>query len=105
MPDSNNGQHLGFSTTLAPQSRAYQKLTSKQWAIHIGLFLLTVITTTLCGIVMSLPVVGTASSAGAGGFGSYWLIPWYYVQTVIEIFRFAFAHPHFLGQGLIFSGS
>ena len=106
MSDSNNGQHLGFSTTLAAPTRAHQTPTAKQWVLHIGLFLATVVTTTLCGIVMSLPDVGTASSAGTGGFaGQFWLIPWYYVQAVIEIFRFAFAHPVVLGQGLIFSGS
>jgi membrane-associated protease RseP (regulator of RpoE activity) len=105
MPDSNNGQHLGFSPTQAASTRAYQAPTAKQWALHIGLFLLTVVTTTLCGIVMSLPDVGTASSAGTGGLASWWLIPWYYVQAIIEIFRFAFAHPSVLAQGLIFSGS
>jgi membrane-associated protease RseP (regulator of RpoE activity) len=106
MADSNNGQHLGFSTTLAAPTRAYQKPTAKQWVLHTGLFLLTVVTTTLCGIIMSLPDVGTASSSGAGGFaGSLWLIPWYYVQAVIEIIRFAFVHPAVLAQGLIFSGS
>jgi membrane-associated protease RseP (regulator of RpoE activity) len=105
MSDYNNGQHLGYSTTLAAPPRAYQKPTPKQWALHLGFFLLTVVTTTLCGIVMSLPDVGAASSAGAGQLGSWWLIPWYYVQAVIEIFRFAFAHPTVLGQGLIFSGS
>ena len=105
MPDSDNGQHLGFLATLSAPTRAYQKPTARQWALHAGLFLLTVVTTTLCGIVMSLPDLGTASSAGAGGMGSWWLIPWYYVQAVVEIFRFAFAHPAILGQGLIFSGS
>src|ERR1041385_9234573 len=97
-----------YSTSFQPAviaQRAYRKPTARQWALHIGLFLLTVVTTTLCGIVMSLPDVGTASSAGAGGLSSWWLIPWYYVQAVIEIFRFAFAHPALLGQGLIFSGS
>lgn len=105
MADSNNGQHLGFSPTLAASTRAYQAPTAKQWALHLGFFLLTVVTTTLCGIVMSLPDVGAASSAGAGGLGSWWLIPWYYVQAVIEIFRFAFVHPAVLSKGLIFSGS
>src|ERR1043165_1713477 len=105
MADSNNGQHLGFSATLAAPSRAYHKPTARQWALHIALFVLTVVTTTLCGIVMSLPDVGTASSAGAGGLGSWWLITWYYVQAVFESLRFAFAHPALLVQGLIFSGS
>src|ERR1051326_6319217 len=97
-----------YSTSFQPAviaQRAYRKPTARQWALHIGLFLLTVVTTTLCGIVMSLPDVGTASSEGAGGLSSWWLIRWYYVQAVIEIFRFAFAHPALLGQGLIFSGS
>src|SRR5262245_40022130 len=106
MSDSNNGQHLGFSRTLAAPARAYQKPTARQWALHTGLFLLTVVTTSRCGIVMSLPDVGTASSAGTGGFAwSLWLIPWYYVQAVIEILRLSFAHPAILVQGLIFSGS
>ena len=105
MPDSNNGQHLGFTPELNAPVRAYQSPTAKQWMLHVGMFLLTVITTTLCGIFMSLPDVGTASSAGAGGLGSWWLIPWYYVQEVLEIIRFAFANPGFLAQGFIFSGS
>jgi len=105
MSDSNNGQHFDFSAAFATQTRAYQKPTAKQWALHAGLFLLTVVTTTLCGIVMSLPDVGTASSAGAGGLGSWWLIPWYYIQAVFEIFRIAITHPSLLAQGLIFSGS
>ncbi len=55
---------------------------------------------------MSLPDVGSPSSAGTGGLaGSLWLIPWYYVQSVIEIIKLAFAHPAILAQGLIFSGS
>ena len=100
----NRPYSISFQPAVIAQ-RAYRKPTARQWALHIGLFLLTVVTTTLCGIVMSLPDVGTASSAGAGGLSSWWLIPWYYVQAVIEIFRFAFAHPALLGQGLIFSGS
>ena len=106
MADSDNGQQFGFSTTLTAPTRRYQKPTARQWALHIGLFLLTVVTTTFCGIVMSLPDAGPASSAGTGGFaGSLWLIPWYYAQAVIEIARFALTHPPVLVQGLIFSGS
>src|SRR5262245_38507348 len=106
MPDSNNGQHFGFSATLATPVPAYTKPTARQWALHIGLFGLTVVSTTLCGIVMSLPDMGTASSSGTTGFaGRFWLIPWYYAQTVIEIVHFALVNPGILGQGLIFSGS
>src|SRR5690349_7369453 len=106
MPDSNSGRQDHLSPNVAEPRRAFNKPTPRQWALHIGFFLLTVVTTTLCGIIMSLPDAGTASSSGAGGFaGSLWLIPWYYVQAVIEIIRFAFVHPAVLAQGLIFSGS
>ena len=91
-----------------PPHSAFRKPSSRQWALHIALFFVTVATTTICGIVMALPESGgsSASSAGTSGFaGSLWLIPWYYVQAVIEIFRYAFANPDILGQGLVFSGS
>ena len=80
--------------------------TARQWALHASLFLLTVITTTICGIVMAAPDVGGNAGPETGGFaGSVWLIPWYYVMAVVELLRFAFVHPALLKQGLIFSGS
>jgi len=86
--------------------RAYRSPTVKQWALHIALFAVTVVTTTLCGIVMSLPDIGTASQSGTTAVGQrFWLIPVYYVEAVFEIGRFAMANPNVLGQGLIFSGS
>ncbi|HEY3102259.1 MAG TPA: site-2 protease family protein [Pyrinomonadaceae bacterium] len=106
MSEPINPSYSDNSQTAAGAHRAFRKPTAKQWALHIGLFAVTVVTTTLCGIVMSLPDVGTASQSGTTGFsGAFWLIPWYYVQAVIEIFRYAFANPGILGQGLVFSGS
>ena len=83
------------------------KLTARRVILHASLLLLTAITTTICGIVMSLPDSGGGGTGpGTGGFaGSLWLIPWYYVAAVGELLRFAFVHPAVLKQGLIFSGS
>ena len=84
------------------------KLTHRQWALHIGLLLVTFATTTICGIVMALPTASgdPTASADAGGFaGSLWLIPWYYVLAVVELIRYAFAHPAILKEGVVFSGS
>jgi membrane-associated protease RseP (regulator of RpoE activity) len=77
--------------------------TTRQWALHVALFLVTLGTTTICGIMMAGPEIdaGTASS----GPGSLFLLPLYYAQAVLALARFAFAHPYFLKQGLIFSGS
>lgn len=81
--------------------------TARQWLLHAGFFVATVITTTICGIVMAPPetLVQTAPPGTAGFAGSLWLIPWYYVQAVFEIVKYAFAHPYYLKEGLTFSAS
>jgi membrane-associated protease RseP (regulator of RpoE activity) len=81
---------------------------ARQWALHGLLFLVTAVTTTICGIVMAGPELDVAggSPAGTGGIaGSILLIPWYYASAVFEIVRGAFTHPKSLEQGLVFSGS
>jgi membrane-associated protease RseP (regulator of RpoE activity) len=81
--------------------------TARQWLLHIALFLLTVVTTTVFGIVMAGPQLHAAVPPPAlrGLAGTIFLIPWLYVTTVVEIIRYAFVHPQFLAQGLKFSGS
>ena len=62
--------------------------TARQWALHALLFLVTGITTTICGIVMAGPDadVASGSPAGTSGIaGSVLLIPWYYARAVVEI--------------------
>lgn len=82
------------------------KLTAGRIIVHAVLLLLTIVTTTICGIVMAMPDVGGSAGAGSGGAsGSLWLFPWHYVAAVGELVRFAFVHPALLKQGLIFSGS
>jgi len=82
--------------------------TARQWLLHAALFVATIVTTTICGIIMAGPELepssGTAAETGGLG-GSLWLIPWYYVSTVIELIAYAFTHPNVLWQGLAFSGS
>ena len=81
--------------------------TARQWALHGSLFVTTAFTTTICGIMMTPDVNVTAGSPPeVGGFsGSFLLIPYYYAAAVGALISHAFAHPYFLEQGLIFSGS
>lgn len=84
------------------------KPAARQWLLHIALFLITVITTTIFGIIIAGPrmnAVAPPPPALRGWAGSIFLIPWIYFTTVVEIIRYAFVHPEFLAQGLIFSGS
>ena len=56
---------------------------------------------------MSLPDIGPgpATTGGSGVIEIFLAIPRLYAGAVIELSTYAFAHPHYLGQGLIFSGS
>lgn len=89
------------------RNRQLARPTARQWLLHLALFLITGVTTTIFGILMAgpdLPVVN-APPALRGLVGSLFLIPWIYLTTVVGIVRYAIVHPEFLGQGLLFSGS
>src|SRR5437016_429317 len=84
------------------------KPTVRQWLLHLGLFLITGFTTTICGVLMAGPDLGAWNMTpprNAGFAGSLLMIPWLYVATVARLVRFTLMHPYFLGQGLLFSGS
>ena len=48
---------------------------------------------------------GPETSGGAGLIGILLMIPRYYLSAIWGLLSYSFAHPYFLGQGLIFSGS
>jgi membrane-associated protease RseP (regulator of RpoE activity) len=97
-----------IADTSAIRPRSAGRPTPRQWLLHAALFLVTALTTTICGIVMAGPDFGADSGSppATGGLAvSLLLIPWYYGRAVFEVVAYAFAHPHYLEQGLIFSGS
>ncbi len=88
--------------------RAAPKPTARQLVLHAALFLITALTTTICGIMMAGPDVdlSTAAPPGIRGVaGSILMLPWLYLATVFGILKYAILHPYFLAQGLLFSGS
>jgi len=94
-----------FTNTIS-DSRAFPKPTARQWLIHIALFLLTLCTTTICGIWM----VGDLDRAGLnqpvpamGGFPLS--VGAAYLWAIGRIVRFAFLNPEVLATGLKFSGA
>ena len=100
--------------TISPVAEAAPSLvrraarpTARQWTLHAAFFVLTAITTTICGIMMAGPEIsaGQQVPGGTGLIGLLLSIPRLYVVAVWELVSYAFAHPYYLGQGLIFSGS
>ncbi len=90
---------------LARQQRLALKPTTREWVRHSLLFLLTVVTTTIAGIVMTGPNVEPNLTQPSSIPGWILFVPLYYLQTVRLILGLALANPHLLGQGLMFSGA
>jgi len=87
--------------------RKLARPTARQWMLHAALFLITAGTTTICGIMMAGPDIdhGPETGGSAGFIGILLMIPRYYISAIWGLLSYSFAHPYFLGQGLIFSGS
>ena len=88
--------------------RPVARPTARQWLLHGVMFLLTAITTTICGIMMNTgdSTLASGSPAATGGLaGTLLSIPWLYAGAVVDLVKHAFAHPEILGKGLVFSGS
>jgi membrane-associated protease RseP (regulator of RpoE activity) len=103
-------QATGPFTTIEAQTplaaRTAPKPTVRQWLLHSALFVLTLCTTTICGIWMTGDLDGAGLNEPAGALGGSLLaVPIAYIATVFRLVRFAFLHPAVLGDGLLFSGS
>ena len=85
------------------QRRVLNNPTARQWLLHATLFLITVCTTTIFGMVAAgvTSAIGSPPQTGSGPLS----IPASYLSLVIAIVRYGVSHPHYLGQGLLFSGS
>jgi len=93
-------------TTVSHSARSVAKPTLRQWLLHIALFIITFITTTICGVLMAGPDVDAVQAEPAtigGASGSILMIPVFYIVAVMQLVRFALHHPSILQQGLLFS--
>jgi membrane-associated protease RseP (regulator of RpoE activity) len=80
-------------------------LSAREWRLHGGLFLLTVITTTLAGITLATPELDVNQPALKTPLDYLLYIPLSYLYSIVEQLRYAFVHPHLLAEGAIFSAS
>src|SRR5919109_973580 len=72
---------------------------------HSFLFLITVVTTTIAGIVLAGPDLDVAMPEPSTMVGYVLYVPEYYWRSVSELISFAILNPRTLSQGLIFSAA
>jgi len=73
--------------------------------VHGGLFLLTVLTTILAGIMLGAPELPVPEPRLANPLDYLVYIPLSYLYSIIELLRYAFSHPKLLVEGVTFSAS
>ena len=79
--------------------------TTRQWLLHIALFLLTAVTTTIAGIVMAGPDLDIAEPALSNPIDYLLYLPRLYFAAIWGLLVYAFQHPPIMADGLIFSAA
>jgi membrane-associated protease RseP (regulator of RpoE activity) len=79
--------------------------TAGEWTRHSLLFLITVATTTIGGIVLAAPDLDVPMRAPSNLLDYILYVPEYYVRSVEALISFAFLNPGILAQGMTFSGT
>src|SRR5438067_13716541 len=84
--------------------RSAARPTARQWALHVALFLVTAVTTTISGIVWTAdfgPYTSNERSAGTSASGgSLWMYPWLYLRGVAAFAWRGVTHPALRAAGL-----
>jgi membrane-associated protease RseP (regulator of RpoE activity) len=80
-------------------------ITAREWRLHGGLFLLTVITTTLAGMLFVIPELPPYEPPLSGLLDYLLYIPRGYFHTIGDVIRVGIAQPHVLAQGAEFSAA
>jgi len=80
-------------------------ITVREWRLHGGLFLLTIITTTLAGMMFVIPELPPYEPPLSGLLDYVLYIPRGYFHTIGDVIRVGLAQPHLFAQGAKFSAA
>ena len=80
-------------------------LSAREWRLHGGLFLLTVLTTIFAGVMLGAPELPTPEPRLVSPLDYLLYVPLSYLYSVNELLQYAFSHPHAIVEGATFSAS
>lgn len=96
-------QEIPSFVNIPAASRPAIRPTTREWLRHIGLFLLTVVTTTIAGIITAAPEIDIPEPPLASLIDYLLYVPRFYLDAVLGILFYSFQHPQLLADGLTFS--
>ena len=82
-----------------------QSVSTREWRLHGGLLILTIVTTTLAGIMLAGPELTPAEPPLSSPLDYLFYIPLAYFYSIVELLRYALAHPRLIADGVTFSVS
>src|ERR1043165_5232756 len=85
--------------------RALPMISAREWRLHGGLLLLTIVTTILAGIVMMAPNLDAPEPPLTTPLDYLLYLPLSYLYWSAELFRYVMHNPHLFVQGATFSAS
>ena len=86
--------------------RNLPKISAREWRLHTGLLMLTIVTTTLFGISLaSPPDLPTIEPSLVTPLDYLIYLPLSYFYSMTELFRYSLTHPRLIGEGVTFSAS
>lgn len=84
---------------------ATTKISAREWRIHGGLLILTILTTTVAGIMLAAPELPINEPPLANPIDYLLYLPLSYFNWMVELLRYSWVHPRLLGEGVTFSAS
>jgi membrane-associated protease RseP (regulator of RpoE activity) len=78
---------------------------TRQWRLHGGLFVLTILTTTLAGMFHAAPLLSVSEPPLHNPLDYLLYIPLSYFYSIIELIKHGLDHPRVLADGATFSAS
>ncbi|HJP93565.1 MAG TPA: site-2 protease family protein [Pyrinomonadaceae bacterium] len=78
---------------------------ARELRLHGGLLLLTIVTTTVAGIMLAAPEIEPAEPPLSSVLDYVFYIPLAYFYELVALLQYAFAHPRLITEGATFSAS
>src|SRR5687767_7794857 len=80
-------------------------ISAREWRVHGALFLLTIVTTTLAGMLLVVPELPPYEPPFSGPLGYLLYVPLAFLHTIVELIRYGLTEPRLIAQGVAFSAS
>jgi membrane-associated protease RseP (regulator of RpoE activity) len=89
-----------------PRSSGWLAISAREWRLHGVFFLLTIVTTTLAGMLfIGAPELPPYDPALSSALDYLLYLPLGYAHTIIDVIKLGFAEPRVFAQGATFSAS